>query len=108
MAREWPVTGSPVKKVTVVGAGWAGLAAAVRLVQQGHRVTLLEMAPQPGGRARQIAESDSRDGGFDNGQQRRCRWHVRGPFLSRDYRRFNCHVLPFLAGGLLRAALNVS
>ena len=62
------MTGSPVKKVTVVGAGWAGLAAAVRLVQQGHRVTLLEMAPQPGGRARQIAESDSRDGGFDNGQ----------------------------------------
>ena len=70
----------PAKKVAVVGAGWAGLAAAVRLVQQGHQVTLLEMAAHPGGRARQVqpaqrsqrAECAECAGGqqpdFDNGQ----------------------------------------
>ena len=53
------------RHVIVVGAGWAGLAAAVRLVQRGHRVTLLEMAPHPGGRARSL----TRDGDvLDNGQ----------------------------------------
>jgi squalene-associated FAD-dependent desaturase len=38
--------------VAVIGAGWAGLAAAVKATQAGHAVTLWEMAPQPGGRAR--------------------------------------------------------
>ncbi|RVT54140.1 hydroxysqualene dehydroxylase HpnE [Rubrivivax albus] len=53
------------RHVIVVGAGWAGLAAAVRLVQRGHRVTVLEMAPQPGGRARSLARGDDV---LDNGQ----------------------------------------
>lgn len=53
-------------RVAVVGAGWAGLAAAVRLVAAGARVTVYEMAPRPGGRARSLAG----DGGerLDNGQ----------------------------------------
>jgi len=38
--------------LAVVGAGWAGLAAAVRATEGGCRVTLFEMAPQVGGRAR--------------------------------------------------------
>lgn len=51
--------------LAVVGAGWAGLAAAVGATQAGWRVTLFEMAPRPGGRARQVAhESYS----LDNGQ----------------------------------------
>jgi squalene-associated FAD-dependent desaturase len=39
----------------VVGAGWAGLAAAVGLSERGWPVTLLDAAPQPGGRARSLA-----------------------------------------------------
>jgi len=42
----------PDHDVIVIGAGWAGLSAAVRLTEQGHRPVLLDAAPQPGGRAR--------------------------------------------------------
>lgn len=52
-------------RVAVVGAGWAGLAAAVRAVQAGHRVTLLEMAARPGGRARSVPGEGVT---LDNGQ----------------------------------------
>jgi len=53
-------------KIAVIGAGWAGLAAAVRARQAGHAVTLFETAPRAGGRAR----SDDDDGPqpLDNGQ----------------------------------------
>jgi squalene-associated FAD-dependent desaturase len=40
--------------ILVVGGGWSGLAAAVRLSQQGHPVQLLESAKQLGGRARSV------------------------------------------------------
>ena len=52
-------------KLAVIGAGWAGLAAAVRAVEAGHRVTLLEMAGQAGGRARGVAIEGL---ALDNGQ----------------------------------------
>lgn len=56
---------SNARTVAVVGGGWAGLAAAVRATQAGHAVTLLEMAPQWGGRARGVVV----DGlPLDNGQ----------------------------------------
>ena len=51
--------------VAVVGAGWAGLAAAVRACEAGHHVTLYEMAGQTGGRARAV-EIDGLT--LDNGQ----------------------------------------
>lgn len=38
----------------VIGAGWAGLAAAVHLTRAGRHVTLFEAAPQAGGRAREL------------------------------------------------------
>jgi squalene-associated FAD-dependent desaturase len=41
-------------KVAVVGAGWAGSAAAVEATQRGHEVTLFESARIPGGRARRV------------------------------------------------------
>jgi len=54
-----------LKTVTVVGGGWAGLAAAVRATQLGFKVRLLEAAPQLGGRARRVMH----DGlALDNGQ----------------------------------------
>ena len=40
---------SESKKVIVIGAGWAGLAATSHLAKQGYDVTLLEAAPYPGG-----------------------------------------------------------
>lgn len=51
------------RRVAVVGGGWAGLAAAVEAVARGHTITLYEMAPQCGGRARSATR-----GGLDNGQ----------------------------------------
>jgi hydroxysqualene dehydroxylase len=53
--------------VAIVGAGWAGLAAAVAAVETGERVTLFEMASQPGGRARSLA-ADVGEPRLDNGQ----------------------------------------
>lgn len=41
-------------EVAVVGAGWAGLAAAIEASRAGAHVTLYEMAPAAGGRARDI------------------------------------------------------
>jgi uncharacterized protein with NAD-binding domain and iron-sulfur cluster len=37
------------QKVTIVGAGWAGLGATYHLAKQGYEVTLLEAGPYPGG-----------------------------------------------------------
>jgi predicted NAD/FAD-binding protein len=54
-------------KVAVVGAGWAGLTAAVRLVQRGHKVVVFEAARLPGGRARGVWSKSIGDH-IDNGQ----------------------------------------
>lgn len=42
------------KKIAIVGAGWAGLAAAVHAVQVGHSVTVFEASRSLGGRARSV------------------------------------------------------
>ena len=55
------------RRLAVVGAGWAGLAAAVRGVLAGWQVTLFEMAPAAGGRARSLA-ADADGTRLDNGQ----------------------------------------
>ena len=52
--------------IAVVGAGWAGLAAAIRLKDLGATVTVFEAAPVPGGRARGV--DDVNMGRIDNGQ----------------------------------------
>ena len=50
---------APAKKVIVVGAGLAGLAAAYELTQAGHEVTVLEVRTRPGGRVRTLREAFS-------------------------------------------------
>jgi squalene-associated FAD-dependent desaturase len=52
--------------IAVVGAGWAGLAAALRLKDLGAMVTVFEAAPVAGGRARGV--DDVNMGRIDNGQ----------------------------------------
>jgi len=53
-------------RLAVIGAGWSGLAAALEAVALGAEVTLFEMAPAAGGRARDL-NAGSNDG-LDNGQ----------------------------------------
>nr|WP_315189966.1 hydroxysqualene dehydroxylase HpnE [uncultured Albidiferax sp.] len=50
-------------KLAVIGAGWAGLAAAVTATQTGHHATVFEAARAVGGRARALFDTQ-----FDNGQ----------------------------------------
>jgi len=57
-------------RVAVIGAGWAGCAAAVEATRLGHHVTVFEAARIPGGRARRV-DSHWPDGTalpLDNGQ----------------------------------------
>ncbi|WP_397532304.1 hydroxysqualene dehydroxylase HpnE [Roseateles sp.] len=50
--------------LAVIGGGWAGIAAAVTARRAGWQVSLYEMAPQLGGRARSFGAAPQ----FDNGQ----------------------------------------
>ena len=53
------------QRYAVIGAGWAGCAAAMELARAGHTVTVCEAARTLGGRARRV----EREGGvLDNGQ----------------------------------------
>ncbi len=57
-------------RIAIIGAGWAGMAAAVRAVELGHQVTVFETARQLGGRARGVPLMlpDGREVMVDNGQ----------------------------------------
>ncbi|MDO5692567.1 MAG: hydroxysqualene dehydroxylase HpnE [Pseudomonadota bacterium] len=56
--------------IAIIGAGWAGMSAAVRAVELGHDVTVFEAARTLGGRARGVplALPDGREVMVDNGQ----------------------------------------
>lgn len=58
---------SPKKTAVVIGAGFAGLSAAVALAERGVHVTVLEGKPALGGRAYSFADPDTGDF-VDNGQ----------------------------------------
>ncbi len=51
-------------KAVVIGSGFGGLATAIRLLAAGHRVTVVEARPEPGGRASRICDQGWR---FDTG-----------------------------------------
>ena len=46
------------KKIIVIGSGFGGLAAALRLKAKGYEVTLVEKHPDLGGRARVFKKGD--------------------------------------------------
>ena len=57
------------KRIAVIGAGWAGCAAAVQATRAGHHVTLFEASRTPGGRARRVdIAHDGQALALDNGQ----------------------------------------
>ena len=56
-----------MKQLTIVGAGWAGLAAGVAATQAGWHVTLFEATHIAGGRARSLQQTFA-DRPLDNGQ----------------------------------------
>jgi hydroxysqualene dehydroxylase len=56
----------PLMRVAVVGAGWAGLAAAVHARLRGYEVSVFEMSGQLGGRARTVPLPNGMSA--DNGQ----------------------------------------
>ncbi|WP_353234966.1 hydroxysqualene dehydroxylase HpnE, partial [Diaphorobacter ruginosibacter] len=58
------------KNVAVIGAGWAGMAAALGAARAGHGVTVMEAARTLGGRARAVHCADARGNPLvlDNGQ----------------------------------------
>jgi len=53
------------ERVAVVGAGYAGMAAAVTLAERSVPVTVYESGPVPGGRARRVVSQGT---ALDNGQ----------------------------------------
>ncbi len=56
-------------RVAVIGAGWAGCAAAVEATRLGHQVTLYETTRVPGGRARRVGSTLAGEPiALDNGQ----------------------------------------
>ena len=57
-------------RIAIIGAGWAGMAAAMAAVQDGHDVTVFEAARSVGGRARAVptVQPDGRALLLDNGQ----------------------------------------
>ena len=57
----------PPPSMAVIGAGWAGCAAAVGFAEQGYAVSLFEAAPVLGGRARTLEKYAGEDT-LDNGQ----------------------------------------
>lgn len=68
--RPVAAAGKGVKaRVAIIGAGWSGLAAAVAVLDAGLDVTLIDAAPQVGGRARRVAlQLGDRTYALDNGQ----------------------------------------
>ena len=57
-------------RIAIIGAGWAGMAAAVQVTQSGHGATVFEASRAIGGRARAVTEAlpDGSQVTLDNGQ----------------------------------------
>src|SRR5262249_48827661 len=60
-----PLPSDPSRRIAIVGAGYAGMAAAVTLADKGARVTVFESGSVAGGRARRVSTGGRE---LDNGQ----------------------------------------
>ena len=57
------------KNIAIIGAGWAGCAAAVEATRLGHHITIFEASRTPGGRARRLdVAHEGQNLTLDNGQ----------------------------------------
>ena len=56
------------QKIAILGAGWAGLSAAICATQAGHQVSLFEASRHWGGRARSLTVQGKEAVVLDNGQ----------------------------------------
>ncbi len=68
LKRQVHVTHKAPQKIAIIGAGWAGLSAAICAAQAGHQVSLLEASRHWGGRARSLTVQGKNDMVLDNGQ----------------------------------------
>jgi squalene-associated FAD-dependent desaturase len=88
------------QRVAIVGAGYAGMAAAVTLAQRGVAVTVFEASAVPGGRARRVRIAAHGQGNeLDNGQ------HILVGAYTELFRLMREVGVP--AGALLRLPLEV-
>ena len=62
------VTHKAPQKIAIIGAGWAGLSAAICAAQAGHQVSLMEASRHWGGRARSLIVQGNNGMVLDNGQ----------------------------------------
>jgi monoamine oxidase len=85
------------KKVIIIGAGLAGLAAAYELSQSGHRVTLLEAKTRAGGRVQTIREPFSEGLYAEAGAQFVPESHA---FTMKYIRLFNLSLMPVVTSKL--------
>jgi len=76
------------KNITVIGAGFSGLAASALLAKQGHNVTLLEKNDQTGGRCREFKKDGFM---FDMGPS----WYWMPDVFERYFALFNKSVTDF-------------
>lgn len=90
-AHYWQVADAP-KRVVIIGAGLAGLAAAYELAQAGHQVTVLEARARPGGRVFTLREP------FADGlhaEAGAARIHISHELTLGHIRHFNLPLIPF-------------
>jgi squalene-associated FAD-dependent desaturase len=83
-------------RVAIIGAGYAGMAAAVTLAERGIPVTVFESGPLPGGRARRVVSQGTE---LDNGQ------HIFVGAYTELFRVMRTVGVP--AGALLRIPLEI-
>jgi monoamine oxidase len=88
------------KKVTIIGAGLAGLCAAYELAQAGHQVTIFEARERPGGRVWTLRDPFSEGLYAEAGAETFGDTHT---YVQHYVKQFNLTVMPTFSTGKLRS-----